>query len=81
MCLLTGASCSSDKKAEKKKVTAKVQSAPYELLVVANKDWLKSGAGQSLVKAVETPIDGLPQGLSGVPLPGELSFHSLLLAG
>ncbi len=62
MCLLTGASCSSDKKAEKKKVTAKVQSAPYELLVVANKDWLKSGAGQSLVKAVETPIDGLPQG-------------------
>ena len=62
MCLLTGVSCSSDKKMEKKQVTAKVQSAPYELLVVANKDWLKSGAGQSLVKTVEAPIEGLPQG-------------------
>ena len=42
MSLLMGASCSSDKKAGKKEVTAKVQSAPYELLVVANKDWLKT---------------------------------------
>ncbi len=62
ICLLTGVSCSSDRKMEKKQVTAKVQSAPYELLVVANKDWLKSGAGQSLVKTVEAPIEGLPQG-------------------
>lgn len=62
MSLLMGASCSSDKKAGKKEVTAKVQSAPYELLVVANKDWLKTEAGQSLVQTVEAPIEGLPQG-------------------
>ena len=63
VCLLAGASCSSEKKAGKgkKEVTAKVQSAPYELLVVANKEWLKSETGQSLVKTVEAPIDGLPQ--------------------
>ena len=39
----------------------KVQSAPYELLVVANKDWLKTEAGQKLVEIVEAPISGLPQ--------------------
>ena len=55
-------SCSSDNKSgDKKTVTAKVQSAPYELLVVADKGWLKTGAGQSLVEIVESPIAGLPQ--------------------
>lgn len=44
-----------------KKATAKAQSAPYELLVVVNKDWLSSDAGQSLVQLVERPIEGLPQ--------------------
>lgn len=59
--LLTGVSCSSEKKGGKKAVTAKVQSAPYELLVVADKEWLKTGAGQTLVEVVEAPIEGLPQ--------------------
>lgn len=55
--------CSSDKQGGggRKAVTAKVQSAPYELLVVANKDWLKTTTGQSLVEVVEAPIEGLPQ--------------------
>lgn len=55
-------SCASKKKeGGQKAVTAKVQSSPYELLVVANKDWLKTAAGKSLVDVVETPIEGLPQ--------------------
>ena len=55
------ASCTSGGKEGRKTVTAKVQSAPYELLVVADKDWLKSEAGQRLVEMVESPIEGLPQ--------------------
>ncbi len=62
MALLVGASCSSEKKdGERKAVTAKVQSAPYELLVVVDKDWLQTEAGQALVDVVEKPIEGLPQ--------------------
>ena len=60
--LLTVFSCSSDTKGDgKKAVTAKAQSRPYELLVVANKDWLKTDVGQALVDIVEAPIEGLPQ--------------------
>lgn len=58
---LSFTSCTSGKGEGKKAVTAKVQSAPYELLVVADKDWLKSEAGQQLVETVEAPIEGLPQ--------------------
>ena len=54
------ASCSSGNE-KKSAVKGKVQSAPYELLVVANKDWLKTEAGQKLVEIVEAPISGLPQ--------------------
>lgn len=54
-------SCSSDQKTGKKKVTAKAQSAPYELLIVADKDWVKSQAGQAFVETVAGPIEGLPQ--------------------
>lgn len=54
------ASCSSGSE-KKSAVKGKVQSAPYELLVVANKDWLKTEAGQKLVEIVEAPIRGLPQ--------------------
>lgn len=54
------ASCSSGSE-KKSAVKGKVQSAPYELLVVANKDWLKTEAGQKLVEIVEAPISGLPQ--------------------
>lgn len=57
MCFVLG--CSSEKKGHTKK--GKVQSAPYELLVVADKDWLSTEAGQSLVGTVEAPIEGLPQ--------------------
>ena len=59
--LLALPSCSSERQGQKKAVTAKVQSAPYELLVVADKDWLKTAAGQQLVELVETPMEGLPQ--------------------
>lgn len=58
--LMLGA-CSSDKKDGKKGVTAKAQSAPYELLVVADKEWLKTSAGQSLMVVVESPVEVLPQ--------------------
>lgn len=58
--LMLGA-CSSDKKDGKKGVTAKAQSAPYELLVVADKEWLKTTAGQSLMVVVESPVEVLPQ--------------------
>lgn len=63
MCVCGGllAACTSEKSGSKKAVTAKVQSAPYELLVVADKDWLKTEAGQTLVQTVEAPIEGLPQ--------------------
>lgn len=39
----------------------KAQSAPYELLLVANKDWLKTMAGQTLTVVLNSPIEGLPQ--------------------
>lgn len=58
------ASCSSDKKGAKDekttKVTAKAKSAPYELLVVANKEWLKTPGGEIFMKAVNPMIEGLP---------------------
>ncbi|MCQ2256386.1 MAG: DUF4837 family protein [Bacteroidaceae bacterium] len=39
-----------------------VQSAPYELLVVANRTWLdNTSAGVCLMDVVKTPIEGLPQ--------------------
>ena len=52
--------CSSEEKS-KKRVTASVQSAPYELLVVANKEWLQTPAGKSLMDVVESDIEGIPQ--------------------
>lgn len=62
VCLCAVSSCTSDKKGDgKKAATAKAQSMPYELLVVANKDWLKTEAGQTLVEVVSAPIEGLPQ--------------------
>ena len=60
--LLSLSSCTADKTGKgKKSATAKSQSRSYELLVVANKDWLKTEAGQALVDVVEAPIEGLPQ--------------------
>lgn len=58
------ASCSSDSKGakgeKKAKVTAKAKSAPYELLVVASKDWLKTPGGEMFMKVVNPMIEGLP---------------------
>lgn len=54
-------SCSSDKKeGQQQKATAKAKSAPYELLVVANKEWLNTPGGEMLMKAVNPMIEGLP---------------------
>lgn len=58
VCLLTSCSSGNGKKSA---VKGKVQSAPYELLVVADKEWLKTEIGQQLVEVVEAPIRGLPQ--------------------
>jgi hypothetical protein len=58
---LTLALFSCSPKEKKKGVTASVQSAPYELLVVANKEWLGTTAGKSLMDVVESDIEGLPQ--------------------
>ena len=55
-------SCSSTgEKKEKTKAKGKSQSAPYELLVVADKEWLKGETGKALLDVVEGPIEGLPQ--------------------
>lgn len=60
MCISLLTSCASDN-GKKSAAKGKVQSAPYELLVVANKEWLKTESGQKLVELVEAPISGLPQ--------------------
>lgn len=55
----TATSCSSnDKKVPR---LGKSQSAPYELLLVANKEWLNTMAGQTLTVVLDSPIEGLPQ--------------------
>ena len=54
-------SCGGSGKGNKSAVKGRSQGAPYELLVVADKEWLKSGAGQTLMDVVEGPIEGLPQ--------------------
>lgn len=55
-------SCSSTgEKKEKTKAKGKSQSAPYELLIVADKEWLKGETGKALLDVVEGPIEGLPQ--------------------
>lgn len=55
----TVTSCSSnDKKVPR---LGKSQSAPYELLLVANKEWLNTMAGQTLTVVLDSPIEGLPQ--------------------
>lgn len=54
-------SCSSDGGKKQKHATGAAQSAPYELLVVANKEWLPSPAGKALMDVVEAPVEGLPQ--------------------
>ena len=59
--LSTLSACSSGGEQKKKGVTAPAQSAPYELLIVANKEWLQTTAGKSLMNVVESEVVGLPQ--------------------
>jgi len=59
--LLLLASCGSSGGSKSKKIKGKSQSAPYELLVIADKQWLQTESGQSLMELVEGPIQGLPQ--------------------
>lgn len=62
LCLALFCSCGSHQgDTGKKKVRGKSQSAPYELLVVADKQWLQGEAGRALLDVVEGPIEGLPQ--------------------
>ena len=51
--------CSGDNKG--KKVLGKPVSAPYELLVVVDKEWLKTEAGETFKVVIESPIAGLPR--------------------
>jgi len=54
-------SCNSGDRQQQKHATGAAQSAPYELLVVANKEWLPTPAGKALMDVVESPVEGLPQ--------------------
>ena len=53
--------CACEPKENKRPATGAAQSAPYELLVVANKEWLPTPAGKALMDVVEAPVEGLPQ--------------------
>lgn len=47
--------------AKGKKALGKAQGAPYELLVVGDKEWLKTESGSVLSEVLESDIPGLPQ--------------------
>lgn len=53
------AACTGDKKQAPR--LGKAQSAPFELLLVTNKDWLSTQTGQALKVVLNSPIAGLPQ--------------------
>ena len=55
---LAGCDESNDKD---KKVKGKASSAPYELLVVANKEWLKGPYGTEFMEVMHSEVPGLPQ--------------------
>lgn len=57
---LTGCEEKKDKEQEKK-VTGKASSAPYELLVVANKEWLKTSYGADFMEVMHSEVPALPQ--------------------
>ena len=57
MLLLSG--CKEDQ--AKKEVKGKACSAPYELLVVANKEWLKGPFGIAFMEVMQTEVPCLPQ--------------------
>ena len=53
--------CSCDNSQNAKVAKGKAQGAPYELLVVGEKDWLKTTSGSTLIELLESDIPGLPQ--------------------
>lgn len=59
--LLASCGGTSNEQKTRKRATAKAQSAPYELLLVTNKEWLATPTGTMLYDLVTTPIEGLPQ--------------------
>ncbi len=62
--LMLLSSCNESSKSSGVKTTVKKSqtlSAPYELLLVANKDWLKTVNGEVFMDAVNQDIPGLPQ--------------------
>lgn len=61
--VLTVLSCGNNGDADKKRTYSgrTTASAPYELLVVANKEWLKTPTGMTLADVVTSEIPGLPQ--------------------
>ncbi len=57
-------SCNEQKEQQpqkKAKVTSAALSAPYELLIVANKEWLKTSYGEQLLEEANPQVAGLPQ--------------------
>jgi hypothetical protein len=54
-------SCDEGKKAASAPKKSQTLSAPYELLLVANKEWLKTSNGSVFMDAVNQDIPGLPQ--------------------
>lgn len=59
--LMLCASCDDSKGKKTVSTSRTAGSAPYELLVVTNKDWLKSDAGEPLRNIIESQVPGLPQ--------------------
>ncbi len=53
--------CGGSAKRGKAGAKGRSQGNPYELLLVADKEWLKGSAGSSLLDVLEGPIEGLPQ--------------------
>lgn len=59
--LLTLTACEDKASKGKRRSTSNVASAPWELLVVANKDWLAGSYGSALMDVVKSDVPGLPQ--------------------
>lgn len=60
MCCFVG--CGDEvKPGERRKVLGPVQSAPYELLIVCDKAWLKSDAGKKFFDMANSFMPGMPQ--------------------
>lgn len=59
ICLMSLMGCESSQKQTSNRVTT--DSAPYELLLIADKDWLKTADGTVVMEVLNSSILGLPQ--------------------